>query len=270
MTLTVWRPAKLTWQTPAAKLATLIVNASTQVKDGRCVVTIANVRDAFPAIALLPGVRLPMLIVRLEGAELPTGQVSITPTLYQLPVPGVSDPFRVLIDSDVSENYARRATIARTTGLSPRKRIVSGDEDYTPIEIDHKSENEELVKPYGRRKGSSEARESNQSRSCQKKSRSRAKGGHMALVVSYIRPRNPSEVLSGPDADKWREAMQVEVENLIGNGTWELVDRPNDINIVSNQWVFKVKAECGTLTLIRLCYNWACGNVNSAHAFTTT
>ncbi|KAG9417073.1 hypothetical protein AC1031_001461 [Aphanomyces cochlioides] len=40
---------------------------------------------------------------------------------YLLPVPGFSDPLRVLIDSGASENYARRATIARATGVSTSK-----------------------------------------------------------------------------------------------------------------------------------------------------
>ncbi|KAH9105065.1 hypothetical protein LEN26_014880 [Aphanomyces euteiches] len=59
-----------------------------------------------------------------------------------------------------------------------------------------------------------------------------AKGGHVALVFTYVEPKSPVEALSGPDADKWRDAMQLEVENLIGNGTWELVDRPSNTNIV--------------------------------------
>ncbi|KAH9103381.1 hypothetical protein AeMF1_020267 [Aphanomyces euteiches] len=40
---------------------------------------------------------------------------------YLLPVSGFSDPLRVLIDSGASENYARRATIARATGVSTSK-----------------------------------------------------------------------------------------------------------------------------------------------------
>ncbi|CAK4079463.1 unnamed protein product [Aphanomyces euteiches] len=65
-TLTIWRSAKLAWRTTDAKLATLIVNATTQVKDAMCVVTIVNERDTFPATAPLPADRLPMRTVRLE------------------------------------------------------------------------------------------------------------------------------------------------------------------------------------------------------------
>ncbi|KAH9160754.1 hypothetical protein LEN26_001717 [Aphanomyces euteiches] len=68
-----------------------------------------------------------------------------------------------------------------------------------------------------------------------------AKGGHVALVMTFVDPKTPNEALSGPNADKWRDAMQLEVDSLIGNGTWELVDRPPNTNIVSNKWVFKVK-----------------------------
>ncbi|KAH9151584.1 hypothetical protein AeRB84_005833 [Aphanomyces euteiches] len=40
---------------------------------------------------------------------------------YLLPVPGFSDPLRVLIDSGASENYARRATIARASDVPTSK-----------------------------------------------------------------------------------------------------------------------------------------------------
>ncbi|KAH9119615.1 hypothetical protein AeMF1_007794 [Aphanomyces euteiches] len=40
---------------------------------------------------------------------------------YLLPVPGFSDPLRVVIDSGASENYARRATIARASNVPTSK-----------------------------------------------------------------------------------------------------------------------------------------------------
>ncbi|KAH9096422.1 hypothetical protein LEN26_017480, partial [Aphanomyces euteiches] len=40
---------------------------------------------------------------------------------YLLPVPGFSDPLRVLLDSGASENYARRATIARASDVPTSK-----------------------------------------------------------------------------------------------------------------------------------------------------
>ncbi|KAF0733960.1 hypothetical protein Ae201684P_002426 [Aphanomyces euteiches] len=68
-----------------------------------------------------------------------------------------------------------------------------------------------------------------------------AQGGYVALVMTIADPKTPHEALSGPNAARWREAMQVEIDNLIENGTWQLVDLPRDTNVVSNKWVFKVK-----------------------------
>ncbi|KAH9142844.1 hypothetical protein AeRB84_013111 [Aphanomyces euteiches] len=59
--------------------------------------------------------------------------------------------------------------------------------------------------------------------------------------MTFFDPKTPKEAPSGPNTDKWREAMQLVIASLIGNGTWELVDRPPNTNIVSYKWVFKVK-----------------------------
>ena len=40
---------------------------------------------------------------------------------------------------------------------------------------------------------------------------------------------------------KWREACNTEISTLIANGTWELVELPQDAKVVQSGWVFKVK-----------------------------
>ena len=40
---------------------------------------------------------------------------------------------------------------------------------------------------------------------------------------------------------EWREAAILELMALIRNGTWEIVDRPNGINVIKNKWVFDKK-----------------------------
>ena len=35
--------------------------------------------------------------------------------------------------------------------------------------------------------------------------------------------------------------MQEEFDALIGNGTWDLVPRPTDQNIIRTKWVYKIK-----------------------------
>ena len=46
---------------------------------------------------------------------------------------------------------------------------------------------------------------------------------------------------SNPHSSQWKEAMNSEFSSLIENGTWELVPRPIDKNIVGSKWIYKVK-----------------------------
>ena len=43
------------------------------------------------------------------------------------------------------------------------------------------------------------------------------------------------------DAMKWRKSCEEEYETLLGYHTWNLVERPPDINIVGSRWTFRVK-----------------------------
>jgi hypothetical protein len=39
-------------------------------------------------------------------------------------------------------------------------------------------------------------------------------------------PTSIEEAFSSPDADLWKEAVRSEMESIMSNGTWEVVDRP--------------------------------------------
>ena len=43
------------------------------------------------------------------------------------------------------------------------------------------------------------------------------------------------------DWPKWKEAIQVELSNLKTAGTWVIVERPPDHNVVDCKWVFRIK-----------------------------
>ena len=49
--------------------------------------------------------------------------------------------------------------------------------------------------------------------------------------------------LKSDDADEWHEAMRVEYEALMANGTWVLVDCPNHQHVLSGKWAFKRKRD---------------------------
>jgi hypothetical protein len=54
-------------------------------------------------------------------------------------------------------------------------------------------------------------------------------------------PKTIEEAYSSPDADLWREAVQSEMDSIMSNGTWEVVDRPYGCKLVGCKWVFKKK-----------------------------
>jgi hypothetical protein len=37
-------------------------------------------------------------------------------------------------------------------------------------------------------------------------------------------PKTITEAFTSPDADDWKEAVHSEIDTIISNGTWELVD----------------------------------------------
>jgi hypothetical protein len=39
-------------------------------------------------------------------------------------------------------------------------------------------------------------------------------------------PRTIEEAYSSPDVDYWKEAVRSEMDSIMSNGTWEVVERP--------------------------------------------
>ncbi|KAG5715707.1 hypothetical protein E4T56_gene198 [Termitomyces sp. T112] len=58
-----------------------------------------------------------------------------------------------------------------------------------------------------------------------------------------LEPRSVAEAKRRPDWKLWEKAIEDEPESLRKAGTWELVDKPTDVNIVGSKWVFKVKKD---------------------------
>lgn len=58
-------------------------------------------------------------------------------------------------------------------------------------------------------------------------------------------PDMPSlkDALRSAEADAWKEAMKVEYEALLANGTWVLVDRPKHQHVLTGKWAFKRKRD---------------------------
>jgi hypothetical protein len=54
-------------------------------------------------------------------------------------------------------------------------------------------------------------------------------------------PKTIEEAYSCPDADYWKEAVRSEMDSIMSNGTWEVVERPYGCKPVGCKWVFKKK-----------------------------
>lgn len=50
-----------------------------------------------------------------------------------------------------------------------------------------------------------------------------------------LEPQTYSEVVTRPDKEHWLQAMQEEYNSLISNGTWEIVDLPQDRKSIKNK-----------------------------------
>lgn len=65
---------------------------------------------------------------------------------------------------------------------------------------------------------------------------------HVAFSV-FHEPDTYQEALNSDDSMQWKVAMREEYDSLMKNDTWILVERPRNVQIVDNRWVFKIKQE---------------------------
>jgi hypothetical protein len=54
-------------------------------------------------------------------------------------------------------------------------------------------------------------------------------------------PKTIAEAYSSPDADYWKEAVRSEMDSIMSNGSWEVVERPYGCKPVGCKWVLKKK-----------------------------
>jgi hypothetical protein len=54
-------------------------------------------------------------------------------------------------------------------------------------------------------------------------------------------PKTIAEAYSSPNADYWKEAVRSEMDSIMSNGTWEVVERPYGCKLMGCKWVLKKK-----------------------------
>ena len=56
-----------------------------------------------------------------------------------------------------------------------------------------------------------------------------------------LEPTTINEAKMHPDWPKWDDAIQAKLKSLANAHTWNMVEHPKDVNVVSCKWVFKIK-----------------------------
>ena len=54
-------------------------------------------------------------------------------------------------------------------------------------------------------------------------------------------PTTIAEAFASLDADDWKEAVHNDMDSILSNGTWEVIDQPYGCKHVGCKWVFKKK-----------------------------
>jgi hypothetical protein len=65
-------------------------------------------------------------------------------------------------------------------------------------------------------------------------------GDDFTIYLMDDTPRIISEAFASPDVDDWKEAVRSEMDSILNNGTWELVDRPygcKPVGVQKEAWV---------------------------------
>ncbi|KAK8584066.1 hypothetical protein V6N12_068316 [Hibiscus sabdariffa] len=61
------------------------------------------------------------------------------------------------------------------------------------------------------------------------------------ILVDQDEPKTYQETMSGPDSEKWLEAMRSEMDSILENQVWTLVEPPEGVKPIGCKWVFKKK-----------------------------
>ena len=67
-------------------------------------------------------------------------------------------------------------------------------------------------------------------------------------------PRSYKEAMTSANAPLWKEAINSEIESIMHNHTWEIVDLPLDAKTIGCKWIFKMKLKLdGSIEKYKAC-----------------
>ncbi|OAE22219.1 hypothetical protein AXG93_412s1080 [Marchantia polymorpha subsp. ruderalis] len=73
----------------------------------------------------------------------------------------------------------------------------------------------------------------------------RADSDGIALILEEDEPSSYREAQASVNKLEWNATMEREMESLIDNKTWELVDIPTNQMLIDSKWVYKLKDNLG-------------------------
>ena len=63
----------------------------------------------------------------------------------------------------------------------------------------------------------------------------------LTLITPFGEPNTIREAEKREDWLQWKEAMEDEINRLKAFETWDVIDKPKDVNVVSCRWVYRLK-----------------------------
>ena len=66
---------------------------------------------------------------------------------------------------------------------------------------------------------------------------------HALVVLADDEPENFREAMKSCDSIEWKKACDLEYETLLGYHTWDIIDKPPNINIVGSRWTYRIKRD---------------------------
>jgi hypothetical protein len=124
---------------------------------------------------------------------------------------------------------------------SSREESVEKDDSTKPMELNEPTLIEHL-----------EEDNDEAPRRSKRKSTEKYFGDDFILYLMDDTPKTIAEGYSSPDANYWKEAVRSEVDSIMSNGTWEVIEHPYGCKPVGCKWVLKKKLRVVLLICTRL------------------
>jgi hypothetical protein len=65
------------------------------------------------------------------------------------------------------------------------------------------------------------------------------------LLIDSDEPESDEEAMQVETKEKWKQGMKEEMDSLVNNQTWDLVQFPTGKRALQNKWVYILKEEDG-------------------------